>query len=185
MYHLRKLSIFYLSHFSFMRPKVVFRNVLLFHLSQASFTDVYPEPSTYRGATIELASLAYAAPSYAGHFSVSVVSSADVSGFYMLSRASRPAGDRRPYPRLGVPDLDSTPPAPVASLPEVLSEYIGSGLLCPESIFDSSSLVVDVFYRFRLQESLLLTFAVDSATWPPTFQIGILLSFDSSVQLPK
>jgi hypothetical protein len=168
-----------------MRPKIVFRNVLLFRLTRAAFTDVYPDPSPYRGATIELSSLAYAAPSYAGHFSVSFVSSADVSGFYMLSRASRPAGDRRPYPRLGVPDLDSVPPVPVASLPEVVSEYIGSGLLCPESIFDSSSLFVDVFYRFRLQESLLLTLAVDSSSWPQNMQIGILFSFDSSVQLPK
>jgi hypothetical protein len=103
----------------------------------------------------------------------------------MLSRASRPNGDRRPYPRLGVPNLSADPPVVAAVLPEVVSEYIGSGLLCDSSYVDSSNLHVSVFYRFRLQESLLLTLAVDSATWPAAMTIAVLFSFDSSFQLPK
>jgi hypothetical protein len=167
-----------------MRPKMVFRNVLLFKLLASDFTDEYPD-TTVRGTTLEISSLAFAAPSYAGHFKVSTVSAFGVSGFYMLSRASRPNGDRRPYPRLGVPNLAADPPEPAAVLPEVVSEYIGSGLLCDSSYVDSCNMHVSVFYRFRLQESLLLSLAVDSATWPDAMTIAVLLSFDSSFQLPK
>jgi hypothetical protein len=167
-----------------MHPKVVFHNTLFFRLTEFDFTDHYPD-STYYGTTIELVSLASSVPVYAGNFHVHLVSSFGLSGFFMLSRASRPIGDRRPYPRIGVPSMNATPPIPVAVLPEVVSEYIGSGLICDIAYVDSPIVAVSVSYRFRLQESLLLTLAVDSSSWPDGFFIGVLLSFDSSFQLRK
>jgi hypothetical protein len=144
-------------HYSFVCPKIVFQNVVFYRLSRASFTDEYPD-SPYRGATIERAALSSAVPVYCGHFHLDLRAFFGVLGYYMRTRASRPTVDgRRPYLHIGVPSLAEQPPRYVTTLPEVLGEDIGSGMVCDGSYMDSGVFDLLLPQRRHLRRHPFLT----------------------------
>jgi hypothetical protein len=136
-----------------MLPRLMSPNTLVSVLSPSDFDDQYPDFTCF-GATLELAIASSDVRADCGRFHFDILATFGLHGFFLLSRASRPADlSRRSDPRVDVPNPNADHPRRVSLLPEVVGEYIDSGWICgsshvPEGVFD-----VSIFYPVRLNQS--------------------------------
>jgi hypothetical protein len=156
------------------RPRIVFPCVQCFSLSPESFSIQVP-PAGYRVNDLQIR-IGTPIPSYVGRFSISIRAPRSVRGYYALFRIS--LLDGRPPVVVNYPSTAQR----IVQFPQTMSEYISGGVLSGRNPTTNDKFI-NVFYRCRDDQALVLCVCVIPWLWTTQEKMQVLFQFDCSVSL--